>query len=213
MEQGRGKATLRAETARFTRSTVSPDDHALTALFQAARAGDDAAVDRALPLVYDELRDLAAWLLRREGPGHTLQATALVHEAWLKISKAAEASGAGFEGRSHFLGVASKAMRHVLVSHARSRGAQKRGGDAERVPLDDCVDSVQSDTGDLIAFDEALRRLAEVSPRQARVVELKVFGDLSFPEIAESLGVGLTTAKADWRFARAWLHKVLEAID
>ena len=181
-------------------------------LLRRMRSGDAAARSEMVQVVYEELRRVARGLMRRDD-GHTLQPTALVHEAWLKISKAAEASGAGFEGRSHFLGVASKAMRHVLVSHARSRGAQKRGGDAERVPLDDCVDSVQSDTGDLIAFDEALRRLAEVSPRQARVVELKVFGDLSFPEIAESLGVGLTTAKADWRFARAWLHKVLEAID
>jgi RNA polymerase sigma-70 factor (ECF subfamily) len=171
--------------------------------------GDELASSELLALVYDELRRLANKMLLRQPPGHTLQATALVHEAWLKLAAAAP-DGAEWEGRSHFLGVASKAMRQVLVNHARDARAQKRGGDeAHRVTLDECLGLVEGDAGDVVALDDALRKLAELDPRRARIVELRVFGGASIDEAAGALGVGVTTIKEDWRVARAWLRREL----
>lgn len=158
-----------------------------------------------LPLVYDELRGLAARLMGQRG-GHTLQATALVHEAWLKLARR-ERAGDGWDGRAHFLAVAARAMRQVLVNHARDRGAQKRGGEAMRVTLDEAIGAVEVDAVEVLALDDALQRLAQLDPRQAKVVELRSFGGLSIEEVATALGVGLTTVKADWRFARAWLRR------
>lgn len=171
---------------------------------QADQPGEN---DQLLALVYDQLRDLAARMLARQAPGHTLQATALVHEAWLKMARTSDAS---WEGRSHFMGVASKAMRQVLVNHARDRKADKRGGgDSHRVTLDDCLGVVEADSGDVVALDEALQRLAAIDPRRARVVEMRVFAGASIEETAEALDVGTTTVKTDWRIARAWLRREL----
>ncbi|MCB9892151.1 MAG: sigma-70 family RNA polymerase sigma factor [Planctomycetes bacterium] len=165
------------------------------------------AGERLFGLVYEELRSLAMRLL--QGPGGTLQATALVHEAWMKLSRHAEGDGP-WESRSHFLAVASKAMRQILVDHARGRSAKKRGGGAQRVTLDDCLDAVESDTGDVLALSEALRLLTELHPRQAQIVEMRFFGGATLEEVAEALSVGLSTVKADWRFARAWLRQELK---
>ncbi len=171
------------------------------------RNGDASAEGELLPLVYDELRAVAARLLVGQA-GHTLQATALVHEAWLKLARGEQADG-GWEGRSHFLAVAAKAMRQILVNHARDRRAHKRGGDAMRVTLHEGIGAVEFDAVEVLALDEALARLAQLDARQAKVVELRAFGGLALEEVAAALGIGLTTVKSDWRFARAWLHREL----
>jgi RNA polymerase sigma factor (TIGR02999 family) len=175
----------------------------ITSYLQRMRDGDPAAAAAMLPLLYDELRGIAGRLLRST-PAHTLQATALVHEAWLKIAKA-NGGQPQFADRVHFLAVAAKAMRQILLNHARDRRAQKRGGGAQRVPLDEFLDVVEAETGDVVALDELLQQLAAANPRHAQVVELRVFGGMSIEEVAAALGTGLTTVKADWRFARAFL--------
>ncbi len=187
-------------------SDIDPSDDLEAPLHRppADQPGENAQL---LALVYDQLRDLAARMLARQAPGHTLQATALVHEAWLKMARTSNAS---WDGRSHFMGVASKAMRQVLVNHARDRKADKRGGgDSHRVTLDDCLGAVEADSGDVVALDEALQRLATIDPRRARVVEMRVFAGASIEETAEALDVGTTTVKTDWRIARAWLRREL----
>ncbi|MBL8899173.1 MAG: sigma-70 family RNA polymerase sigma factor [Planctomycetes bacterium] len=178
----------------------------VTLCLERLRAGDARAGEELLPLVYEELRGMAARLLQERA--HTLQATALVHEAWLKLARR-EGGEASWESRAHFVAVAAKAMRHVLVNHARDRRAKKRGGDAAKLTLDECLGLVEQDTGDLVALDDLLSRLAELDERQARVVELRVFGGLGIEEVAVALGVGQTTVKADWRFARSWLRREL----
>jgi RNA polymerase sigma factor (TIGR02999 family) len=144
--------------------------------------------------------------------GQTLQPTALVHEAWLKIHKGLR-GGDGFQDRSHFLAVAARAMRQVLVNHARDRRAQKRGGGAPKLPLDQCLDQVEQQTGDLVALSDLLERLAAEDPRQARIVELRVFGGLTIEEVAAALDLAPSTVKLDWRFARAWLQSQLHGGD
>jgi RNA polymerase sigma-70 factor (ECF subfamily) len=172
------------------------------------RSGDAAAANEMLPCVYDELRSVAAALLRDQRPGHTLQATALVHEAWLKIARAS-GDEQHFEGRAHFLAVAATAMRQILVNHARDRRRQKRGGAAQKLPLDAVIDRIEVQAGDLVALDDALATLAAQNRRHAQIVELRVFGGLTIQEVAEALGVGVTTVKTDWRFACAYLQKLL----
>ncbi|MEZ6197071.1 MAG: sigma-70 family RNA polymerase sigma factor [Planctomycetota bacterium] len=173
----------------------------VTDLLEALGAGDPDAADRLLPLVYDELRRLARReMARRDGP-QTLEPTALVHEAFMRL---AAAQGAGFEHRRHFFDVAAKAMRRLLVDHHRAKGRLKRGGERDRVPLDEALpaDPVR---GDLVALDAALSRLEALHPEHARVVELRFFGGLDVAETAEVLGVSDRTVKRHWRFARAWL--------
>ena len=179
----------------------------MTQHLERLQTGDRQAEGDLLPMLYDDLRALADRMLSRQSPGHTLQATALVHEAWLKLAgKAADQ----WEGRSHFLGVASKAMRQVLVNHARDRKAQKRGGErAHRVTLDECMGVVEAEAGDVMALHEALENFTKLDPRRARVVEMRVFGGATIDEVAVALGVGPTTVKADWRVARAWLRREL----
>lgn len=172
------------------------------------RSGDPSAANEMLPVVYDELRSLAAVLLRDQRVGHTLQATALVHEAWLKIARLS-GDEAHYEGRAHFLAVAATAMRQILVNHARDRRRQKRGGDAQRLPLDEVIDRIEVQAGDLVALDDALANLAAQNARHAQIVELRVFGGLTIEEVAEAIGVGITTVKTDWRFACAYLQKLL----
>lgn len=181
----------------------------VTVFLQRLQNGDAAAAHDLLPLVYGELRGIAGRLLREGKPGHTLQPTALVHEAWMKLAHAAGGGGAGYQGRAHFLAVAARAMRQVLIAHARERSAQKRGGGGEKLPLDYCLERLEAETGDVVVFDETMARLAAESPRAAQVVEMRVFGGMTIEEAAEALGLGLTAVKADWRFARVWLQREL----
>lgn len=184
------------------------EPHAITLCLMRLRSGDQEAMHEMLPLVYTELRALAGHLMRRDRPDHTLQPTALVHEAWLKVAKALDGGG-GPRDRQHFLAVATKAMRQVLVNHARDRSAQKRGDGRGRVALDDVVDAIEATTGDVVAWSDLLDRLAAEHPRPAQIVELRVFGGLLVEEVAEALDLATSTVKADWRFARAWLQSRL----
>jgi RNA polymerase sigma factor (TIGR02999 family) len=155
--------------------------------------------------LYDELRRVAGRFMSRERTGHTLQPTALVHEAWVKLN----GQGAELQNRAHFVGLAAQLMRRILIDHARARLAEKRGGeDRVLVTLNDDLDAAAANGGpDVIALDDALKKLAAVSERQARIVELKVFGGLGIEETAEALGVAPATVKRDWILARAWLAR------
>jgi RNA polymerase sigma factor (TIGR02999 family) len=164
--------------------------------------GDQEALDRLMPLVYGELRRLAQSYMRRERAGHMLQTTALIHEAYLRLIDAGQVR---LENRTHFFAVASRLMRQILVDFARSRGYQKRGGDAQQVSLDEALVIGQPRDEDLVALDEALTALAEVDERKARVVELRFFGGLTEAEMAETLKVSPETVRRDWRLAKSWL--------
>ncbi len=183
---------------------TAPD---VTQLLDALGRGEDGAVDRLFPVVYDELRRLAQRV--RQGPSmETLNTTALVHEAYLRL--VGPEHDVSFESRAHFLAVTAKAMRHVLVDYARRRGAAKRGGDAVRVDLTAALGAqAPPDDATLIAVDDALRHLARLDPRKARVVECRVFGGLTLDETAAALGVSAATVKRDWRMAQAWLWRAL----
>jgi RNA polymerase sigma factor (TIGR02999 family) len=184
-----------------------------TQLLSRAADGDDKAISQLMPLVYDELRRLAASYLRRERPGQTLQATALVHEAYVRlISEKAH----NWRNRTHFLAIAALSMRQILVQRARSRRAAKRGGDPARVTLDEQVLPAAGhgvDEIDLVALDAALDRLASLNERQAKIVELRYFGGLGVEEAAEALGISPATVKRDWTLARAWLKRELTGAD
>ena len=186
--------------------------HAITHCLQRLRAGDRGAGDEMLPLLYQELRALAGRMMRGDRPDHTLQPTALVHEAWLKIARSLDGGG-GPKDRQHFLAIATKAMRQVLVNHARDRRAQKRGAGATRVPLDDVVDAIEAGIGDMSEWNDLLDRFAVEHPRPAQIVEMRVFGGLLVEEVAAALDLAESTVKADWRFARAWLQKKLPMAD
>jgi RNA polymerase sigma factor (TIGR02999 family) len=188
---------------------VSKPPTSATSLLQRMARGDDAAAHELLPLLYGELHELARRMMGAGAGRQTLQPTALVHEAWMKLVD--QDSSAAFEGRAHFLGLAAKAMRSVLVDHARKRGAQKRGGGGARVPLDQVVELFEEHSSDLLALDDALTRLAEVDPELARIVELRFFGGLSVVETAGALGVGEATVVRGWRVARMWLQRELSA--
>jgi RNA polymerase sigma factor (TIGR02999 family) len=166
--------------------------------------GDQEALNRLMPLVYDELRRLASRYLRHERPGHTLQTTALVHEAYLKL---VDQKNNDFQNRVQFFAVAAQVMRHILVDFARSRRAFKRGGDYCRLSLDEAALSSEEKDADLLSLNEALNSLAEIDPQQSRVVELRVFGGLTVEETAEALGVSPRTVKREWSMAKAWLHR------
>lgn len=176
----------------------------VTRLLDAAHAGDRRAAADLLPLVYDELRRLAAARLAAENPGHTLDATALVHEAYLRL-----VGGQSFESRSHFMRAAAEAMRRILVDHARARAAEKRGGPRDRVPLDEAARWAES-PGYLLDLDDALARFAAEEPRKAELVVLRFFGGMSTPEAAAALGVSVPTAERWWAFARTWLYAELD---
>ena len=172
-----------------------------------AVAGDLEARKRLLDYVYDDLRALAGRRMSAERASHTLQPTALVHEAFLRLIGQDRAD---WPSRAEFLGLAAEAMRRVLIDHARARAADKRGGEWKAVPLDDLSAIAWEDDRELLALDEALRKLAGVQPRQARVVELCYFGGLTQEEAGRLLGVSRDTVKLDWRFARAWLNRELQ---
>jgi len=175
----------------------------VTRLLEAAVGGDQDALDRLVPLVYDDLRRLAHRQLGREGGGHTLQTTGLVHEAYLKLAGGA---GIGAANRAHFLAIAARAMRQVLVDYARRRKAEKRGGGVINVTLNDGDQGMDVSSDDLLALDDILGQLEE---RQRQVVELRFFGGLEEKDIAEALGVSERTVRRDWVKARAWLYRAL----
>ena len=180
----------------------------VTQILGAAQAGDVTAADQLLPLVYHELRKLAAHRMAQESPGHTLQATALVHEAWLRLLKPEEQ--ACFQNRAHFFAAAAEAMRRILIDSARRKMAMKRGGQLERVDLDAVDIPLPLPADELIALDEAMNRLTLVDPRAAEVVKLCFFTGLTQEQAAKELGISISTAERLWSFARAWLFREME---
>ncbi len=180
----------------------------ITRLLQSWDHGDPSAVDKLVPLVYDELHRLAHRYMSGERPDHTLQTTALVNEAYVRLVDSAHAN---WENRSHFFGVCAQVMRRILVDWARSRKALKRGGDASSLDLNEALVAVNQSGTDLVAVDDALTALAAVDARKARVVELRFFGGLSVNETAEVLKVSEETVHRDWRLAKSWLRRELNA--
>jgi RNA polymerase sigma factor (TIGR02999 family) len=187
-------------------SDTATNAHEVTRLLQDVQQGRGEASDRLIRLVYDELHDLAARYMRRERPDHTLQPTALVGEAYLRL---VDQRSISWQSRAHFFGIAAQAMRRILVDHARRRRATKREG-GQRVTLDEGLAAVDGRSLDLIALDDALQRLAALDERQSRVVELRFFGGLDIDQTAEALGISPATVKRDWVFAKAWLQRELE---
>jgi RNA polymerase sigma factor (TIGR02999 family) len=185
----------------------SPLDQTVTHLLHAARAGDDDALDRLFPIVYQELRRLAR-VVRRGKASETLNTTALVHEAYLKLVPSADVN---WQSRKHFMRVAARAMRQVLVSAARRRHAQKRGGDQVDVTFEEGVHGDTLDLDTLIALDDALARLEALDSRQAQIVECRFFAGLTIEETADALGVSSSTVSRNWRAARAWLAALLRS--
>jgi RNA polymerase sigma factor (TIGR02999 family) len=179
----------------------------VTHILSAIEQGDPHAAAQLLPLVYEELRRLAAARLAQEKPGHTLDATALVHEAYLRLVPGADQQRA-WQGRRHFFAAAAEAMRRILVESARRRAADKRGGGWQRLPLDEAQRITESPEG-LIALHEALERFAALSPERAELVQLRFFAGLSMPEAAAALNISLATAERWWRYARTWLYASL----
>ncbi len=178
----------------------------VTALLKRWSGGEREAQEPLLDLVYDELRRLAKRYLQRERRDHLLETKALVHEAYLRL---VDQTRVEWTSRAHFYAVASQTMRRILIDHARRRGHQKRGGDAERVDLDEALRVVDEVPADLVALDDALRALAETDPEKSRLVEMRFFGGLSHAEIAEVLGVSISTVDRGWRLAKAWLYQAL----
>jgi RNA polymerase sigma-70 factor, ECF subfamily len=190
----------------FRRGCLVADESGgpVTQLLVRVQAGDSGALDRLLPLVYDELQRLARRHIRKERRNHTLQSTALVHEAYLRLVGQAPSA---LQTRTHFFAVAANLMREILVDHARRHKSAKRGGGAYRVTLDDALEQAPQADLDLVALDEALLALARVDPAKARLVELRYFGGLTIEESAAVLGLSLATVKRHWSLARAWLYR------
>ena len=183
------------------------DSPNITRLLKEWSDGQRDALDRLLPFVYDELRRQASRYLRRERPDHTLQTTALIHEAYLKLI---DQRNVDWQSRAHFFGIAAQAMRRILVDHARTRKREKRGGDDVKLQLDDAINvSGKERSIDLVALDEALERLATFDERQARVVELRYFSGMTEGDTAEVLGISPATVRRDWSLAKAWLYQQL----
>ena len=189
---------------------MSSSTETLTLLLKDWSSGDAEAAERVLPLIYEELRLIAARQLSRERDSHTLQATAIVHEAYLRLSSQGELEWAN---RTHFFAFAAHLIRRILVDYARNRNCAKREGRYEKVGLTEVTDLPLEQNPDLVALDEALLGLEKVDPRKAAVVELKFFAGLSLEEIAEQLGVSQETVSRDWRRARAWLYEALQTGD
>jgi len=193
---------ITSPTVDFSEPNVSD----ATSLLPAVKRGDSHAAESLLTLVYDELRRLAAYKMAHEAPGQTLQPTALVHEAWLKLISAGEQS---FENRTHFFAVAAEAMRRILIDRARRRRTLRHGGQHERVPLEETGLPAPVDDDELLAVDEALEKLSLENPVQAQVVKLRYFGGMTHEEIAQALGCSVSTVKTYWAFARAWLFNAI----
>jgi RNA polymerase sigma factor (TIGR02999 family) len=185
-------------------STSSPQD--VTQLLAAWGSGDKAAFDKLLPLVHAELRRIAQRQMRQERPGHTLQATALVNEAYLKL---AGDQGLEWRDRAHFFAVCAQVMRHILIDHARSRGREKRGGGAIQVSLNDALVVEDEQTTDILALNEALSALEQMDAQKARIVELRYFAGLTVEETAAVLNTSPRTVRREWRRAKAWLYRMM----
>ncbi len=193
----------RASNAAPKVADMTLSQHEVTALLVAWSDGDETALEKLAPLVYGELRQLARRHMAGERPGHTLQTTALVNEAYLRLVNWKEIR---WQNRAHFFAVSAQMMRRILVDHARGHNADKRGGEIHKVSLDENIDVTDERATDLIALDDALTALAELDPDKARLVELRFFGGLSVEETAEVLGVSAPTVKRQWRMAKAWLY-------
>ncbi len=180
----------------------------VTLLINAIQGGDSAATEKLFPLVYAELRQLAAAKMSRERSGHTLQPTALVHEAWLRLGGAADSQ---WHGRSHFFGAAAEAMRRILVDHARRKQAERRGGGQAHLDVDDLeIAADQTEDGQILAVNDALEKLAAIHPADAELVKLRYFAGFTLEQAAASLEISLAAAKRSWTFARAWLHREMQ---
>jgi len=187
------------------RYMASPPPKDVTRLLVDWGNGDQAALDELIPLVYDELRRMAGRYMRRESKGHTLQTSALVNEAYLRL---VNQKSVQWQNRAHFFGVAAHLMRRILVDHARSRSRAKRGGGAQMVSLADQA-VISKEVADVIALDDALKNLAEMDPRKSQIVEMKFFGGLTTEEVAEVLKVTSRTVEREWRKAKAWLNRAI----
>jgi RNA polymerase sigma factor (TIGR02999 family) len=183
------------------------DPAPVTVLLQRFARGDQSALDQVLPIVYSELRRLAAGYLRNERPNHTLQPTALINEAYARL---VGQSHPDFESRAHFVGVAAQIMRQILVDHARSRNAQKRGGDLEKLQLNVSIDAVADRPWAIIALDDALTQLARMDPTKSRLVEMRFFGGFTAEESAELLQISVSTVRRELRVAQAWLQREID---
>lgn len=184
--------------------TASP--HEVTQMLVAWGDGDSAALDRLMPLVYEELHRLAHHYMSREHPGHTLQTSALVNEAYLRLI---DQKNVHWQNRAHFFGIAAQLMRQILVDYARKRRSQKRGGGALKVSFDEAIIVSKERLTEVIALDDALKSLAEIDPRKSQMVELRFFGGLSIEETAEVLKVSPATVMRDWTLAKAWLKRAV----
>jgi RNA polymerase sigma factor (TIGR02999 family) len=169
-----------------------------------AGRGDRAALDELIPIVYQELRRMADRYLRQERPDHSLQPTALVHEAYLRLIDQRQVT---WQNRAHFFGVAARMMRRILVDYAKTKNRDKRGGGARKIPIDEIAHLIKEGSEDLVALDEAMKRLEEIDPRKSRVVELRYFGGLSVEETARALDISTKTVMRDWNMAKAWLYQ------
>ena len=178
----------------------------ITQLLMSWSQGDKAALDQLVPLVYPELRRLAKRHMNRENPGHTLQTSALINEAYLKL---VDQQNVEWQNRAHFFAVAAQVMRHILVDHARTRNYAKRGGGAPRVVLDEAIALTAQRAAELVALDEALKDLATLDGRRSQIVELRFFGGLSLEETAEAMNISPSTVQREWRAAKAWLHHTM----
>ena len=183
-----------------------PSAHDVTLLLQAWGGGDKEALDRLAPLVFRELRRIAGRMMAAERPNHTLQATALVNEAYVRLVDTQQVS---WQDRAHFFALCARAMRQILIDHARARASEKRGGGEILLELDEAVASAPSPAANLLELDDALHRLAQLDPRKSQVVELRFFGGLSLEETAEALKVSTKTVQRDWDLARGWLYREL----
>jgi RNA polymerase sigma factor (TIGR02999 family) len=182
-----------------------PDSDGVTQLLVQWQNGDQKALDSLIPLVYQELRSIAGRYLSRESPSHTLQSTALVHEAYFKLIGQRRVR---WQNRAHFFGIAAQMMRRILIDHARHQARDKRGGPAPKLSLDDAMATAEAEADiDLLALDDALTALAQIDPRGAQIIELRFFSGLSLEETAEVVGVSAGTVKRDWSAARAWLYR------
>jgi RNA polymerase sigma factor (TIGR02999 family) len=182
--------------------TVSPAN--VTELLERWRAGDSSALNRLTPLIYGELRRIAHRYIQREALGHTLQTTALVNEAYVRLAKQEEPQ---WQDRKHFFAATAQVMRHILIDHARRRRYLKHGGELQRVPMEEALCMSDQRAAELIALDEALIELKQLDPRKHNVVELRYFGGMSLEETAAALGISEMTVRRDWRAARAWLYR------
>ncbi|MEO6726277.1 MAG: sigma-70 family RNA polymerase sigma factor [Blastocatellia bacterium] len=190
--------------------TSSP--HQVTELLLDWRNGDQQALDKLAPLIYDELRRLAESYLRRERPGHTLQATALVNEAFLQLLGSNQPGQVDWQNRAHFFGIAARLMRRILVDHARAHAAGKRGSGQDALPLDDAIEVPGGRATDVVALDDALQDLAAFDARKSQVIEVRYFGGLSIEETAEVVGISVATVRRELRMAEAWLYQQMQKL-